>query len=152
MPDRRDIVAAAWGVLAFGDGMATLAGRHIRSPPVPWNREKSLAGSIAFVLFGGAAGSFLCWWCRPAIVPPPYLWFSLGMPWLAALAAAAVETIPIRLDDNITVTLTAGAVLWCGSLVSADLMATASSAALAALPAAITVNAAVAAAGYFAGR
>src|SRR6185436_12239594 len=23
-PDRRDIVAAAWGVLAFGDGMATL--------------------------------------------------------------------------------------------------------------------------------
>src|SRR5687768_2830273 len=35
-PDRRDIVAAAWGVLAFGDGMATLAGRRIRSPRIPW--------------------------------------------------------------------------------------------------------------------
>jgi uncharacterized protein (TIGR00297 family) len=150
IPDRRDIVAAAWGVLACGDGMATVVGRRFRSPRIPWNREKSLAGSIAFVLFGGAAGTFLCWWCRPVIVPPPYVWFSFGMPVLAALAAAAVETIPIRIDDNITVTATAGAVLWCGSLVSADLLAAGSSAALAALPAAITVNIAVAAAGYVA--
>ena len=63
-PDRRDIVAAAWGVLAFGDGMATLVGRHLASARIPWNREKSVAGSCAFVIFGGAAGSFLCWWCR----------------------------------------------------------------------------------------
>src|SRR5258706_7269805 len=61
-PDRRDIVAAAWGVLAFGDGMATIAGRHIGSPRIPWNREKSVAGTVAFILFGGAAGSFLFWW------------------------------------------------------------------------------------------
>jgi uncharacterized protein (TIGR00297 family) len=150
LPDRRDIVAAAWGVLAFGDGLATLAGRHLRSPRIPWNPEKSVAGTVAFVLAGGAAASFLCWWCRPVIVPPPYPWFSLAMPFVAALAAAAVETIPIRLDDNISVTATAGAVLWCASLVSEDLIAAARASALTALPAAIAVNAAVAAAGYFA--
>jgi uncharacterized protein (TIGR00297 family) len=150
LPDRRDIVAAAWGVLAFGDGMATLAGRHFKSPRIPWNRDKSFAGSVAFVLVGGAAASFLCWWCRPVIVPPPYPWFSLAMPFVAALAAAAVETIPIRLDDNISVTATASGVLWCASLVSEDLIAAAAAAATAALPAAIAVNAVVAAAGYFA--
>ena len=119
-------------------------------PRIPWNREKSLAGSLAFVLAGGAAASFLCWWCRPVIIPPPYPWFSLAMPFVAALAAAAVETIPIRLDDNISVTATAAAVLWCGSLVSEDLIAAAAGPAVAALPVAIAANAGVAVAGYFA--
>src|SRR3982751_6934757 len=50
-PDRRAILAAGWGVLAFGDGMATLVGRHVASSPIPWNREKSVAGSCAFVVF-----------------------------------------------------------------------------------------------------
>ena len=150
LPDRRDIVAAAWGVLAFGDGMANLVGRHVRSPRIPWNPDKSVAGSLAFFLAGGAAAAFLCWWCRPVIVPPPYLWFSLAMPFVAALAAAAVETIPIRLDDNLSGTATAGAVLWCASLVSEDLIAASAGPVLALLPAAIAVNAAVAAAGYVA--
>jgi uncharacterized protein (TIGR00297 family) len=149
-PDRRDIVAGAWGVLAFGDGMATIVGRRVGGPRIPWNSEKSLAGSAAFVLFGGAAGSFLCWWCRPAIVPPPYWWFSVALPVLAALAAAAVETIPIRLDDNVSVTATAAAVLWCGSLISEDLFAAMYTAAVPMLPKALAANAAVAAAGYLA--
>ena len=38
-------------------------------------------------------------------------------PFAAALAAALVETIPIRLDDNLSVAVAAGAVLWLGSLV-----------------------------------
>jgi uncharacterized protein (TIGR00297 family) len=149
-PDRRDIVAGAWGVLAFGDGMATLAGRHIKSPRLPWNPDKSIAGSAAFVLFGGAAASFLCWWCRPVIVPPPYVWFSIGAPFLAAGVAAAVETIPMKLDDNLSVAAAAGGVLWWASLVNGDQAAALAATAASALPAAIAANAAVAAAGYFA--
>ena len=147
-PDRRDIAAAAWGVLAFGDGMATLAGRHIASPRIPWNPDKSVAGSLAFVLFGGAAGSLLCWWCRSTVIPPVYLWFSIGMPWVAALGAAAVETIPIRLDDNISVPTIASAILWTTSLISNDLAAAAAANAWRLLPLAVAVNVAVAAAGY----
>lgn len=151
LPDRRDIVAAAWGVLALGDGMATIVGRHAGGPRIPWNREKSLAGSAALFLFGGAAGAFLCWWCRPVIVPPPYPWFTFGVPFAAALAAAAVETIPIKLDDNLSVPIAAAAVMWWSSLISQDVMMVAGTAAIASLPLALAVNVAVGRAGHYAG-
>lgn len=121
LPSRLDIVAAAWGVLAAGDGAATLVGRRFGTRKWAWNRHKSVAGSLAMVVAGGMAGAFLAWWCRPAIVPPPYLWFSLFAPFAAALVAAGVETVPIRLDDNLSVPLTAAAALWALSLVSQDL-------------------------------
>ncbi len=150
-PDRRDIIAAAWGVLAFGDGMATLVGRRSSGPRIPWNPEKSIAGSIAFIVFGGAAASFLCWWCRSTIIPPPYQWFSVWMPLVAAIVAAAVETIPIRLDDNISVPAVASATLWFTSIISEDLSVAAFSAAVGALPLAVAANGVVAALGYAAG-
>ena len=40
-PDRRDIVAATWGVLAFGDGMATLVGRRSSGARIPWNPDRA---------------------------------------------------------------------------------------------------------------
>jgi uncharacterized protein (TIGR00297 family) len=148
--DRLDILAGAWGILAFGYGMATVVGRRVDSPTWRWNRERSIAGTGAFIVCGGAAGSFLCWWCRPVVVPPPYLWFSIGAPLVAAASAAAVETVPMRLDRNLSVAATAAAVLWWMSLVSSDLTAEASTVALSALPIAIAANMIVAAAGYFA--
>jgi uncharacterized protein (TIGR00297 family) len=151
LPDRRDIVAAAWGVLAFGDGMATVAGHRIRSPRLPWNRDKSVAGSAAFILFGSAAASFLCWWCRSTVVPPAYPWFPVWMPVVATIAAAAVETVPIRLNDNVSVPAAAAAVLWMTSLVSEDLAANVAAAAWGTLPLALAANAVVAGAGYVAG-
>jgi uncharacterized protein (TIGR00297 family) len=150
LPDRFDIVAGAWAVLAFGDGMATLVGRHVADPRIPWNDQKSAAGTAAFILFGGAAASFLCWWCRPVIVPPPYLWFSVVAPWLAAIAAAAVETIPIGLNDNISVPATAAGVLWWASLISEDQVPVVVADALRLLPLAILANAVPAVAGYVA--
>jgi uncharacterized protein (TIGR00297 family) len=150
-PDRRDIIAAAWGVLAFGDGMATLVGRRSPGARIPWNPEKSVAGSAAFIVCGGAAASFLCWWCRLAVIPPPYPWFTLWMPWAAAILAAAVETIPIKLDDNLSVPAVASATLWFTSLVSEDLAAATMTHGLRVLPLALLANGAVAALGY-AGR
>ena len=151
LPARLDIVAAAWGILAFGDGAATIAGRRLRSPAIPWNPSKSLAGSLAFVVFGGAAGALLCVWCRPPIIPAPYMWFSVAAPLVAAIAAAAVETIPVRLDDNVSVPATAAAVLWWLSLFSEDSFAGFASAPVAAIGAAFLVNAVVSVAGYLLG-
>lgn len=148
LPSRPDIVAAAWGIMAGGDGAATLVGRRARGARIPWNRDKSVAGTAAFVIVGGAAGSFLAWWCRPAVIPPPYEWFSIAAPLAAALAAAAVETVPIKLDDNLSVPSTAALVLWAVSLVSEDLAAAALGTARHILPLALLVNAAVAGAGY----
>jgi len=156
-PTRPDIAAAAWAVLALGDGAATLVGhwsqkfdrrRASLSRPLPWNREKTMAGTLGFILFGAAGGVALALWTRPAVVPPaPWQWV-ICAPIAAAVAAAFVETLPVRLDDNISVPITAAAVLWLADLMTGDAIAASSSAARAALPWAIGVNAIFAWLGY----
>jgi uncharacterized protein (TIGR00297 family) len=165
-PSRLDIAAAAWGILAFGDGAATLVGRattlnakaalgfagfaFVRGP-LPWNREKTVAGTLAFVVCGSAAGVALAWWVRPAVTPMPPLAFTIAAPLAAAMLAALAETIPVRLDDNISVPMTAGLVLWIASLVTAAPMAGARDAMVAAVPWALGVNALTGWLGYRAG-
>jgi uncharacterized protein (TIGR00297 family) len=117
---RLDIVAAAWGIMACGDGLATLVGRRVASAPLPWNRQKTVAGTLAFVVAGGAAASALAWWTASAESPGPHWAFLLFAPIAAALAAAFAETLPVRLDDNVTVPATAALVLWSASLVTRE--------------------------------
>jgi uncharacterized protein (TIGR00297 family) len=117
---RLDIVAAAWAILAVGDGMATIAGRAIGGPRIPWNPDKTIAGSAAFAVAGGAAGVVLCWWTQPNVPHPAPVWFVVGAPLAAAGVAALVETIPVRLDDNLSVPFAAAATLWIASLVDVD--------------------------------
>ena len=165
-PSRLDIAAAAWGILAFGDGAATLVGRRqseetaeraktaennsfsansavsaVSSGRLPWNRDKSVAGTLAFIVCGSAGGVALAWWVRPAIAPLPALAFAIVAPIVAAVLAALVETIPVRLDDNMSVPVTAGWVLWIASLMTAASVTGARDAVLAALPWALGVNA-----------
>ena len=171
-PSRLDIVAAAWGILAFGDGAATLVGRRvttINAEPaehadknlsadsassafirrrLPWSDEKTMAGTLAFVVCGGAASVALAWWVRPAVAPMPPLVWTIAAPLAAAVLAALVETIPVRLDDNISVPATAGFVLWIASLMTAAAVAGARDGIAASLPWAIGVNALVGWLGY----
>jgi uncharacterized protein (TIGR00297 family) len=103
--------AACWGVLAVGDGAATLAGRALGGRRLPWNPDKSLAGLCAFVALATPAAALL-------------MSFTLGLPlaaWLSprilglcvpvAIGCALVESMPTTLDDNFTVPLTGAAVL-----------------------------------------
>lgn len=131
--DRLDIVAAAWAILAVGDGMATLVGRRYGRLTLPWNGQKTWVGSAAFVLFGGAAAVLLCWWTQPNVVEgstpaaqgfspmaqgfsPAIPWFLIVGPIAAAIVASLVETIPVRLDDNLSVPFAAAGTLWVASL------------------------------------
>jgi uncharacterized protein (TIGR00297 family) len=150
-PWRLDIAAAAWGILAVGDGMSTLVGQRFGRRRIPWNSEKSIAGSFALFFFGGLAGACLAWWCRPAAIPVPSLWFSLGAPFVAAFVAAFVETIPIRLDDNLSVPASAAVVLWALSMVSGTLAWSAATAAGGSILPAAVVNGLAAWAGLRAG-
>jgi uncharacterized protein (TIGR00297 family) len=172
-PARLDLVAAAWGILAFGDGAATLVGRRMQektaknakgaekrllsagsaisavfSGRLPWNADKSVAGTLAFIVFGGAAGVALAWWVRPAASPTAPIVWTVAAPLAAALLAALVETLPVRLDDNISVPATAAAALWIGSLMTAASLGGARAAIVAALPWAIGVNVLTAWLGY----
>lgn len=94
-------------LMCGGDGLADIFGRRLISVRLPWNRKKSLAGSIAMF-----AGGFV---------------FALGILWayilagdfhgpigayiptlfIIALAGTLVESLPLMDIDNITVTLTA---------------------------------------------
>ncbi|HEY2908349.1 MAG TPA: DUF92 domain-containing protein [Vicinamibacterales bacterium] len=145
---RLDIAAAAWGILAFGDGAATLVGQRADGRRWPWNPDKTIAGSAAFVLFASAGGVLLAWWTRANVSPPPSLWFVVLAPVVAAFAAAAVEALPVRLDDNISVPAAAAAILWLASLMTADAVHANVAAVARAAPIALVVNGAVAWAGY----
>jgi len=150
-PSRLDIVAAAWGILACGDGAATIAGRAWGRHPMPWQPQKSLEGLAAFVVFGGTAGVMLAWWTAPAVIPRPPLEFIVVGPLLAAVAAGLAETVPITLDDNLTVPAVAGATLWMLGLVTADVWTVAQPVVWQQLPMALAVNTVAALGGWRAG-
>lgn len=112
---RLEIAAATWGVLAFGDGMASVAGMSFGRRKLPWNPGKSWAGSVAYVVFGTAAAAVLLQWTAPDRIS----WaFSLGAAFATALLAAVLESLPQGLDDNIGVPLVS-ALFLCGLLLSA---------------------------------
>ncbi len=146
--NRLDIAAAAWAILAVGDGMATIAGRRLGWGAIPWNRGKSFAGAFALFFCGGLAGALIAWWCRPNVTPAPEPWFSVVAPFVAALVATFVETIPVKLDDNVSVPASAAGVLWALSLVRGDLIGPALVAGGHAIVPALVANLAVAWLGY----
>ena len=148
-PRRPDIVAAAWGILAAGDGMATLAGRAMPMARLPWNHDKSFGGLLAFVLCGGAAGIALAMWTATAVTPVPGFMFLVAAPLAAALVAGLVETIPVGLDDNLRVPAAAAIVLGTAAVIEPDRARTLALGG-AALAAPFAANAAVAAAGWLA--
>ena len=87
-------------VLAFGDGMATTFGLLLRGPRLPWNREKSWAGTLAFVGFGGYLASLAYW----AESQPRASWsIALTCGFAAAIVAAFAESLPSRVNDNVRV-------------------------------------------------
>lgn len=102
---RLEVAAAAWGILAFGDGMASVVGMTLGRRKLPWNPAKSWAGTLAYWLFGGAAAAALLPWTAPG----RYGWaFALACGAAAALLAAVLESLPQGLDDNLGVPLVTG--------------------------------------------
>lgn len=97
--------AACWGVLAAGDGMATLAGRTLGGPRLPWNPRKSVAGLLAFVLSGALASALLMAF---TLKLPLQSWSSpriLAYCVPLVVVCAIIESMPTALDDNFTVPL-----------------------------------------------
>jgi uncharacterized protein (TIGR00297 family) len=117
---RLDIVAAAWAVMAFGDGMATLAGTRIGGARLPWNPEKTWTGLAGFVAAACVGAVALSVWVAPSIAPQPAAMFTWWAPIAAAVVAAFIETIPVKLDDNLSVPFTAGAVLALATTIDAQ--------------------------------
>jgi phytol kinase len=73
--------------LAFGDGFASLAGKTLRSPAIPFTRNKTVAGSLA---------------CFAAVLLGTWrLTGELEHALIIAAAATTLELLPIRDFDNL---------------------------------------------------
>lgn len=101
------VVAASWAILALGDGMATLFGQHFKARELPWNKRKTFAGFFAFLIFATFGSLILLKWMIGGIS----YFDALSISFKAALAAAIVESMPVRINDNITVAIVSAVVL-----------------------------------------
>jgi uncharacterized protein (TIGR00297 family) len=110
--ERLDIVAAAWGVMAFGDGFATLVGSQSPGPRLQWNPQKSWYGLFAFIAAGSLGSVSLCLWTVQSWADRPEAEYLVAGPIIATVIAAFVETLPLKLDDNLSVPAAAGTVMW----------------------------------------
>lgn len=81
-------VQAAWICMAVGDGLAPLLA--VQAVPWPWNRRKSVVGSVCAYAMSGLV--------LMAVLPWP-------LALCAALAGCLVESLPLRVDDNLLVPL-----------------------------------------------
>jgi len=122
------IVAGAWAIMSLGDGCSNIFGKAYGKRKLPWNPEKSWAGSAAFVLFGGLGAAILMWWVNlgqaPAQIIQGQMQTTLTCSYffvpafLAAFVAAGVESLPLKINDNITVPLTAGLFLYATTIIN----------------------------------
>ncbi|MDD5086394.1 MAG: hypothetical protein PHV16_01450 [Candidatus Nanoarchaeia archaeon] len=98
----KNIALASIIILTFGDSFSHLVGWHIGRRKNPLNCLKSIEGNIAGAIAGFIAASFF--------VNPVYAF-------IASFGAMTAETIEIKMqerivDDNITVPLVAGTILY----------------------------------------
>lgn len=111
-PAHAECGLALLGVLAFGDGSATLLGKLVGGPRLPWNRTKSVAGLCGFCLLGLPMTATIYWGeshnleaLGPRATPAQALLVAAA----GVLAGGFAESIPSRVNDNIRVGL-AGAI------------------------------------------
>jgi uncharacterized protein (TIGR00297 family) len=117
-------VGAAWATLAAGDAAATVLGRRMPNPTLPWNKQKSWMGLSAFFLAAVPVGALLLWWCPspyflaldsdalPTVPEWPYVWTLAA---LGAFGGAILESLEGPFDDNLRVVLGTGLVVWLAS-------------------------------------
>lgn len=87
-------------VLAFGDGSATVGGLLFRGPALPWNCEKTWAGLISFLMCSTPL-ALLAFFANAS--PTPEFAHAFAIATAAAIAGAIAETLPLKINDNITV-------------------------------------------------
>lgn len=106
----REVASAAWLTLILGDGMSTLCGIAWGGPSWSWNRRKTLIGSLAFLVstVGGLSVLFILIFHHDVAR-------SVVVAFACASGAAIMESLPLSVNDNLTVVLVAGMLSWLGT-------------------------------------
>jgi uncharacterized protein (TIGR00297 family) len=93
------VAGLAWAALAFGDGFATVFAKRFGGPTLPWHDGKRWSGVAGFIVTAFPALLALSLFLRQA---PPWLprWLVIL---IIVVIAAVAESLPVGVDDNITV-------------------------------------------------
>jgi phytol kinase len=92
-------------MMCGGDGIADIVGRRVRSPKLPWSREKSLAGSLSVFLGGWLLTLFIfAIYVWLGVFSDPVTRFLMPVTWIA-LGATSVESLPFKDIDNLTLVI-----------------------------------------------
>jgi len=110
----------AWAAMAAGDAAASAAGRHVPSPRLNWNKDKSWIGLLAFAIAAFPACWLAIYWCpseqfqKTDFSPElPFVW-TLSV--LAAASGAILECLEGPFDDNLRVPLGVATVLYLSGM------------------------------------
>ena len=95
-------------LMCGGDGLADILGRGLKSPKLPWNKDKSVAGSFGMLL-GGWVLTLIVLGVYVLVKAPGFgaFGFYLLPVTIIAVVATLVESLPLKDVDNITITLAA---------------------------------------------
>ena len=95
-------------LMCGGDGLADILGRSLKSPRLPWNKDKSVAGSFG-MLVGGWVLTLLVLGVYVLVKAPGFGAFGIYLlpVTIIAVVATLVESLPLKDVDNITITLAA---------------------------------------------
>ncbi|MFH1740583.1 MAG: DUF92 domain-containing protein, partial [bacterium] len=143
-PNRMEIVAGTWALLAIGDGLSTLIGRSFPLYRLPWNPGKSGGGLLAFVIGGTLACTILVIWANPLTGESAWILLICGT---CALIAGVAESLLTPIDDNILIPIVAAPFL--SILLTVQISAGVWDPSVGDLVMAFVLNAVVAAAAYF---
>ena len=91
------IAAAVWAMMAFGDPAASIFGKEIGGPRLPWNRQKTWIGLLADWAIGGAAAVGVFRFVSERELRPESVALLVG----AAALFALLESIRAGIDDNL---------------------------------------------------
>jgi dolichol kinase len=107
LPGRAELAVMTLGIVALGDGSATLGGLWFGGPRLPWNSRKTLSGMLSFIVCGTTMATIIYWGeARPGVS-----WnFAIAVTFASTLAAAFVESLPFQWNDNFRVGTTAALV------------------------------------------
>ena len=100
--ERLHVAAAVWAVLAVGDAVSNLVGRRWPWFPLPYNREKSLGGSIGFFLAASVGSWTLLVWNLPQSDACSRLTLAACC-LFGSLVCALAESLPNLVDDNLVI-------------------------------------------------
>ncbi len=95
------IAAAVWAMMAFGDPAASIVGKTLGGPRLPWNREKSWIGMLSnWAVAGSSSVLVFCFVAERRLEPVAVATLVIG-----AGLYAFLESVKSGLDDNLVAAL-----------------------------------------------